>query len=167
MRSLLLGCVALWISVSAAVSGQLADWAADKGVRLDALLEKIVESKGSDGAPHFDLVPAVAGANGEQFVLTLRFTNTTGAMVDSVRITSVIPAGLRYIAGSATGPGGLVLFSSDGGHTFGSEQELTARAATSESGSTEQTAYTHVRWVLSAPLEVGATGFVRFRAFAR
>jgi uncharacterized repeat protein (TIGR01451 family) len=161
----LVTCVAaLAVSISAAAFAQLAEWAADKGVRLDALLEKIVESKGPDGA-RFDLAPAVV-SGGEQFVLTLRFTNTTGAMVDGVRITSAIPAGLRYVAGSATGPGGLVLFSVDGGRTFGAEREL-ARGVNSESGGAEQSAYTHVRWVLEAPLEVGATGFVRLRALAR
>ncbi|MEO8464076.1 MAG: hypothetical protein ABI640_01940 [Gammaproteobacteria bacterium] len=152
--------MALWVSISVAAFAQLADWTADKGIRLDALLEKIVESKGPDGAPRFDLVPDVVNADGEQFVLTLRFANTTGIMVDGVRITSAVPAGLRYIAGSATGPGGLVLFSVDGGHTFGTEQELAVRGA-------EQPAYTHVRWVLAAPLQVGATGFVRLRALAR
>ena len=168
MRRALVACaVALSISISAAAFAQLADWAASKGVRLDALLEKIVESKGSDGAAHYDLAPGVVSAGGEQFVLTLRFTNTTGTTVDGVRITSAIPAGLRYVAGSATGPGGRVLFSVDGGRTFGTEQELSARAAGPEPGSAEQTVYTHVRWVLEAPLEVAATGFVRLRALSR
>jgi uncharacterized repeat protein (TIGR01451 family) len=131
------------------------------------LLEKIVQSKGADGAAHYDLAPGVVSTGGEQFVLTLRFTNTTGTTVDGVRITSAIPAGLRYLAGSATGPGGLVLFSVDGGRTFGTEQELSARGVASESGGAEQNVYTHVRWLLEAPLEVGATGFVRLRALAR
>jgi uncharacterized repeat protein (TIGR01451 family) len=148
-----------------AAFAQLADWASNRGVRLDASLERIIESKGPDGAVHYDLAPGVVSTAGEQFVLTLRFTNTTGAMVDGVRITSAIPAGLRYVAGSATGPGGLVLFSVDGGRTFGTEQELSPRAP--ESGASEQNVYTHVRWVLAAPLEVAATGFVRLRALAR
>jgi uncharacterized repeat protein (TIGR01451 family) len=158
---------ALLVSISAAAFAQFADWAANKGVRLDASLEKVVESKGLDGAAHYDLAPGAVSAGGEQFVLTLRFTNTTGTTVDGVRITSAIPARLRYVAGSATGPGGLVLFSVDGGRTFGTEQELAARGGGPESGGAEQTVYTHVRWVLEAPLEVGATGFVRLRAFSR
>ena len=164
----LAACVAaLSVSISGAVSAQLAEWTADQGIRLDPLLEKIVESKGPDGAARFELVPAAVSAGAEQFVLTLRFTNTTGSIVDGVRITSAIPVGLRYVAGSATGPGGRVLFSVDGGRTFGTEQELAARGTNPESGAAEQNAYTHVRWVLEAPLEVDAAGFVRFRALAR
>ena len=166
-RALAVCAAALSVAISAATFAQFADWTADKGVLLDALLEKVVESKGPDGAAHYHLAPGIVGVGGEQFVLTLRFTNTTGTTVDGVRITSAIPAGLRYVAGSATGPGGLVLFSVDGGRTFGTEQELAARDGGPQSGGPEQTEYTHVRWVLAAPLEVGATGFVRFRALAR
>ena len=129
------------------------------------MLEKVVESKGADGTSHYDLAPGVIGPSGDVFVLTLRFTNTTGAVIDGVRITSAIPHGLRYLAGSATGPGGLVMFSNDGGHTFGTEQELAAHGAAADAGA--ERAYTHVRWVLEAPLEVGAAGFVRLRAIAR
>src|SRR6185503_3566340 len=132
-RALIACAAALSVSLAATALAQLADWTASKGVRLDALLEKVVESKGSDGAVHYDLVPGIVGAGGEQFVLTLRFTNTTGATIDGVRITSAIPMGLRYLAGSATGPGGLVLFSVDGGRTFGTEQEI-AQRATPEAG---------------------------------
>jgi uncharacterized repeat protein (TIGR01451 family) len=135
---------ALSVSIFAAAFAQFADWTANKGVRLDASLEKVVESKGADGAAHYDLASGVVGAGGEQFVLTLRFTNTTGTTVDGVRITSAIPAGLRYVAGSATGPGGLVLFSVDGGRTFGTEQELAARDGGPESGGASST---HLTWV--------------------
>jgi uncharacterized repeat protein (TIGR01451 family) len=166
-RALAACLAAASVSIPVAGSAQFADWAASKGVRLDALLEKVVESKGPDGAVRYDLAPGVVSAGGGQFVLTLRFTNTTGATVDGVRITSAIPAGLRYVAGSATGPGGLVLFSVDGGRTFGTELELAVRGGAPESGGADQTVYTHVRWVLAAPLEVGATGFVRLRALAR
>jgi uncharacterized repeat protein (TIGR01451 family) len=166
-RALAACAAALAVSISAAAFAQFADRAANKGVRLDTLLEKVVESKGPDGAVHYDLAPGVVSAGGEQFVLTLRFTNTTGTTVDGVRITSEIPAGLRYVAGSATGPGGLVLFSVDGGRTFGTEREVAASGGGAESVGAEQTVYTHVRWVLEAPLEVGATGFVRLRALSR
>jgi len=168
LRGALAACAAaLSVSIAPAAWAQFADWAATKSVRLEPLLEKVVESKGPDGVVHYDLAPGVVSGRGEQFVLTLRFTNTTGSMVDGVRITSAIPAGLRYVAGSATGPGGLVLFSVDGGRTFGTEQELAARGGGPESGGAEQSAYTHVRWVLAAPLEVDATGFVRLLALAR
>jgi uncharacterized repeat protein (TIGR01451 family) len=151
--------VAALVSISPVSEAQLVDWSADRTLRLEPALERVVESKEADGSPRYELARRAVAASGEQFVLTLRFTNSTGATVDGVRITTAIPAGLRYVAGSATVPGGLVLFSADGGHTFGTEQELAAKATPD--------GYTHVRWVLLSPLEAGATGFVRLFALSR
>jgi uncharacterized repeat protein (TIGR01451 family) len=166
-RALVVCAAALLIATSAAVSAQFAVRDGDKELRVEPVLEKLVESKKADGAVRYELAPAVVTASGEQFVLTLRFGNATGTTIDGVRITSAIPAGLRYVPGSATGPGGLVLFSVDGGRTFGTEQELAARQPAPQPGDARSDAYTHVRWVLEAPLEAGATGFVRLRASSR
>jgi len=141
---------------------QFADRAGDAGIRLEASLEKLVDARAPDGAARYELQRGGAPAEGEQFVLTVRFTNATGGTADGVRITSAIPAGLRYASGSATAPGGFVLLSADGGRTFGAEQEFAARGSAGA-----PIVYTHVRWVLEAPLESGVTGFVRLRASTR
>jgi uncharacterized repeat protein (TIGR01451 family) len=153
-------CAAVLASASSA-DAQLASLSPPRNVRLEPVLEKLVDSKTPASAPLYELAPGVIGDSGEQFVLTLRFVNDAGATIDGVRITSAIPPQLRYVPGSATGPGGIVLFSVDGGRTFGTERELAARGPVAGA---EQAAYTHVRWVLDAPIEAGATGFVRLRA---
>ncbi|HVY64791.1 MAG TPA: DUF11 domain-containing protein [Gammaproteobacteria bacterium] len=153
------GAVALSTAVCGAAPAQINEWLADSGIRLEPSLEKLVESGAPDGAPRYDLQRGPNAADGEQFVLTVRFTNTLGATVDGVRITSAIPAGLRYVPGSATAPGGFVLLSADGGRTFGAERELAQRGTEAA-----PVVYTHVRWLLEAPLESGVSGFVRLRA---
>ncbi len=150
------------ISIASAGPAQFADRAGDAGIRLESSLERLVEAHSADGAARYDLQRGGAAAEGEQFVLTVRFTNATGGTADGVRITSAIPAGLRYASGSATAPGGFVLLSADGGRTFGTEQELAVRGSAAA-----PIVYTHVRWVLEAPLESGVTGFVRLRASTR
>jgi uncharacterized repeat protein (TIGR01451 family) len=154
---------ALAVAMGPPAAGQAAAWGASRGIALEPLLEKLVESKGPSAATRYDLAAGVVTDSGEQFVLTLRFANATGATVDGVRITGALPASLRYVGGTATGPGGLVLFSVDGGQTFATEKEFAARPQ----AASEPNAYTHVRWVLDAPLEAGATGFVRLRAASR
>src|SRR5512147_3052725 len=74
---------ALSIAISCAAFAQSTDRAASTGVRLDAVLERVVQATGSGGAPRYELAPGVVGAGGEQFVLTLRFTNTTNTTVDT------------------------------------------------------------------------------------
>jgi uncharacterized repeat protein (TIGR01451 family) len=132
-------------------------------LRLTTTLERLVEQSGPDGVVHYELTPGSLPESGDQFVLTVRFANVSATTTDGVRITSALPAGMRYVAGSATGPGGLVLFSRDGGRTFATEQEVAASATVDFKQTAEAVPYTHVRWVLEAPLEPGTTGFVRLR----
>jgi hypothetical protein len=74
---------------------------------------------------------------------------------------------LRYVAKSASGPGSEVLFSVDNGRTFGLPDELTLAAPDGSVRSADAAEYTHVRWILRAPLDAGATGIARFRAVPR
>lgn len=98
-----------------------------------------------------------------EFIVSVRFTNATAHVVDGVRITTAVPPGTVYVPNSANGPGADVLFSVDGGRTFGRPDELVATAADGAAHAAEAAAYTHVRWVLRAPLDAGASGVARFR----
>jgi hypothetical protein len=88
-------------------------------------------------------------------------------VVDTVRITSPIPADVNYVPGSASGPGSDVLFSVDNGRTFGKPEELTLPSADGKRRRADAADYTHVRWILNGPLDVGASGIARFRAVPR
>lgn len=130
---------------------------------LAVLAEKLEAA--ADGAAV--LVPATAASPGDTLLYTVSFTNATDGPLDRVRITQAIPPGVAYTAGTAVAPGALVLFSVDGGVTFGLPAEL---AVTDEGGARRAATaadYTHVRWLLTAPLEARATGYARFRAEIR
>jgi uncharacterized repeat protein (TIGR01451 family) len=137
------------------------------GLSLSLTRERLVESRDADGTVRFDLVEGEDLAQGDQFVYSVRFANATGYAAEGVRITSPVPPGLSYIAGSAVGPGSIVLFSIDGGLTFGGADELVVPGGDSTFRRAEAADYTHIRWILQAPLDAGATGFVRFRAVQR
>jgi uncharacterized repeat protein (TIGR01451 family) len=135
-------------------------------IEVSMSAERVVEVDGPDGSKSSRLVAATAPAPGEELVYTVSFWNTGGALADGVRITSPIPPEARYVEGTAYGPGCEVLFSADGGRSFGAPDELRitdaagARAAAASD-------YTHIRWVLATPLAPGAKGFARFRAVGR
>jgi hypothetical protein len=97
----------------------------------------------------------------------VKFKNASGGLVDDVRITKPVPPGVRYVAGTASGPGCEVLFSVDGGRTFGQAKELTVGAPDGTRRAADPDDYTHIRWRLRTPLAADAAGFVRFRAVAR
>lgn len=159
--------IALLLAASAgAVSAQSSSVQLRAQIDVSISAERIVEVEGPDGTKRNQLVAATTPAAGEELIYTVSFANTGGALADGVRVTSPIPPEASYVDGTAYGPGCDVLFSVDGGRSFGAPNEL--RVA-DESGSRAAAAsdYTHIRWVLSTPLAPGAKGFARFRAVGR
>lgn len=159
------GAFALW------VSGLLAAivWAeaqpvspAPPALELSVQAEKLAETDG-----RAVLEPAASAAPGDTLLYTVAFRNVTDGALDHVRITQAIPPGVVYIDGTAAAPGALVLFSVDGGTTFGLPDELTVTDEEGRPRRARAADYTHVRWLLAAPLEARATGFARFRGEIR
>jgi uncharacterized repeat protein (TIGR01451 family) len=109
----------------------------------------------------------IVASDADQIIVTVRFTNLGDDVVDSIRITSPVPADVQYVPHSASGPGSEVLFSVDSGRSFGRPGELTLAAPDGGVRDADASDYTHVRWVLRAPLDAGATGIARFRAVPR
>jgi uncharacterized repeat protein (TIGR01451 family) len=137
------------------------------GLELATRVEKIVAGAAADKADARKLVPANDLAPGDELVITVSFLNTTQHALDGVRITQPIPPTMRYVEGSGVGPGSEVLYSVDGGATYGQPNEL--GVVTAEGIRRVATAgdYTQVRWLIKAPLAAGARAFVRFRATVR
>jgi hypothetical protein len=112
-------------------------------------------------------VPLAGGEMAEQVIVSVRFTNATAEITDTIRITSPIPPDLKYVPESASGPGSDVLFSVDHGMRFGRPDELMAVDANGNARRADPADYTHVRWTLRAPLDAGAAGIARFGAVPR
>lgn len=156
-----LSCVA-----SAAVPAQtVTDTARD--LVVSSTLERIVAAP-AEGAPaDVRIAAATVASHADQLVVSVTFTNEGESVVDAVRITAPVPADVQYVPGSASGPGSEVLFSVDNGRTFSLPRELKLAAADGGTRAVDAADYTHVRWILRAPLDAGATGVARFRAVPR
>lgn len=138
------------------------------GLDVATRVEKIVVGGGADNADaRTKLVPADDLSPGDELVITVTFLNTTQHALDEVRITQPIPASMRYVEGSGVGPGSEVLYSADGGATYGQPKELGVVSADGVRRAATAADYTHVRWLIKAPLAAGARAFVRFRATVR
>ena len=150
--------------------GQLPSARARAGLELETRVEKIVAGAGA-GADKADarrrLVPADDLSPGDELVVTVTFLNTTQHALDGVRITQPIPSSMRYVEGSGVGPGSEVLYSVDGGATYGQPNELGVVAADGVRRPASANDYTEVRWLIKTPLAPGARAFVRFRATVR
>jgi uncharacterized repeat protein (TIGR01451 family) len=140
---------------------------APRGLEVSSTLERIVAPQAADAAATVRIATDAVASQADQLVVTVRFTNLGNDVVDSIRITSPVPPDLHYVPHSASGPGSEVLFSVDGGRTFGGPDELELVAPDGAVRGADAAEYTHVRWVLRAPLDAGATGIARFRAVER
>lgn len=133
---------------------------------MSSTLERFTAAPdGSGDAPAAP--PGTEASPADQVIVSVRFTNATAEVIDSIRITSPVPAEHAYVAESASGPGSEVLFSVDNGLRFGRPAELTAILPDGSVRRADPADYTHVRWVLRAPLDAGATGIARYRAVPR
>ena len=109
-------------------------------------------------------LPARRLSAGDDVHYTVRVRNPGKEAVTDVVVTKRLPYGVRYEAGSATGPACEVQFSSDGGVTFAVPDAPRGGSAKKNPRKTTLPDYTHVRWVLAKPLAPGATALLRFRA---
>jgi uncharacterized repeat protein (TIGR01451 family) len=160
----------LLLSVASAASSAIcAQPAADAphDVVVSSALERIVAASADSSAPELQVTTGTVASHADQLIVSVRFTNLSDSVVDTVRITSPIPPDMKYVPGSASGPGSEVLFSVDNGRTFGRPAELELPAPNGGTRTADAADYTHVRWVLGAPLAAGATGVARFRAVPR
>jgi len=139
--------------------------AAEQPLRVEVRAERLIEAVNARGEREPALVPATAVTPGEEVIYTVRFTNTTAEPLERATVTVTIPAGMRYVAGSAAGPGTDIGYSMDGGASFAEPDELNF-GQDSERRLVAAEFYTDIRWTMRHPLAPAATGYARFRAVA-
>jgi uncharacterized repeat protein (TIGR01451 family) len=158
---------ALAIAVASAALTVTGQEATHGGLIVSSTLERIVAPPPGAAAASVVIATDTVASHADQLIVTVRFSNSSTDVLDSIRITSPVPADVQYVPESASAPGGEVLFSVDNGRTFGSPGELTISVPDGGERAADASDYTHVRWVLRAPLDAGALGVARFRAVPR
>jgi uncharacterized repeat protein (TIGR01451 family) len=140
--------------------------AAAQPLRVEVRAERLIEAVDARGGREPALVPVTAVTPGDEVIYTVRFTNTAAALLEHATVTVAIPAGMRYVAGSAAGPGTDIGYSIDGGTVFAPAETLFFAGGQGRQRRVAPEFYTDIRWVMRKPLQPGATGFARFRAVA-
>jgi hypothetical protein len=140
---------------------------AARDLLVSSRLERIDPAAAGDAQETIEAAAGESTSQADELIVSVHFANSSNHVLDGIRITSPVPADLSYVADSASGPGADVLYSVDGGRSFGRPQELTTQAPDGAVRGAEPADYTHVRWVLRASLDAGASGVARFRAVPR
>jgi hypothetical protein len=158
---MLVGCAA---ALAVAAQGAAR---APRDLLVSSQLERIRGSAAGDPEDSAPDATEASASPADELIVSVGFANSSDHVLDAIRITIPIPADLSYVSDSASGPGADVLYSIDGGRSFGRPEELTMQAPDGGVRGAQPADYTHVRWVLRAPLDAGASGVARFRAVPR
>ena len=85
---------------------------------------------------------------GDQIIYTIWYENTGDQPADNVVINDTIPPEMTYQNGTAFGSGADIVFSADGGQSFGNPADLVAIGEDGTARPATASDYTHIRFSL-------------------
>ena len=104
---------------------------------------------------------------GERIVYTLNYTNDDNVAASDIVLTMPIPKEVTFVEGSADTPGAPVSYSADDGQTFSTRQSLMVIDSTGDIRAAGAADLTHVRWVITGPVNAGTDGELAFSAVVK
>lgn len=119
-----------------------------------------------DGKSVPQLVPAENTRAGDKLTYTITYVNAGDAAARGATLVGPVPDGTVYVPDSAQGEGAQVFYSINGGRDYHEpplQYEVKKADGTTVKQEAPQEMYTHVRWVLTAPVPPGATGQVSYK----
>ena len=138
--------------------------AADSAIKVTSIAQVETETVGKDGTKILKRSLVEKAVPGTVVIYTTTFENIIKKPVGKIVIDNPIPNASAYKAGSAFGKDCDILFSVDGGKTFGHAEELTVKDADGKERPALAKDYTNIRWIYKKQLAAGKSGEVGFRA---
>ena len=138
--------------------------AADAAIKVTSIVQIEVEVVGKGGKKTLQRAPVTKAVPGTEVIYTTTFENLIKKPVGDIVIDNPIPNASEYKAGSAFGQNCDILFSVDGGKTFGHAEDLTVKNADGMMRPALAKDYTHIRWTYKGQLAAGKAGEVGFHA---
>lgn len=152
------------VILAAALTALTATAGATAPIDVQTVAQKEERFLDADGEAKTRLVPVAAVVPGDQVVYTVTFTNTGDEAASAITVTDPIPAQMRYVDGSAFGPGTDIVFSVDGGASFAAPDALVVGDGRGGERRARAEDFTHVRWHFRGELGPGERGYARFKA---
>lgn len=137
--------------------------AAETTINLKSIAEIEVEVI-KNGIKEITRSSPVKALPGTEVIYTNSFENVGSEPATDIVINNPIPVDTEYKAGSAFGKDCTIVFSVDGGRTFGEAENLKVKGADGKEYPALPRQYTHIRWTYQGQLGAGKSGEVGFRA---
>jgi len=157
----------LWsaLIVAALFAAAQQAWADEPRIALKVSGEKeVVQIR--NGKKTVSTAPMDKIQSGDSLVYTITYQNTGKSVARDVTVVDPVPANTAYLPGSAAGKDTKILFSINGGATY-LEPPVLRKIRDAAGKEIVQPAppelYTHIKWIVKAPVAPGATGTVTFK----
>ncbi|PWQ99609.1 hypothetical protein [Leucothrix arctica] len=148
---------AIWIFIVVALSAISSKvMAAEEQIKVWSTAESSVTTE-KDGKKVEKKIAVKKLLPGKTVYYSTYFKNTSKKSVDGVSIINPIPKTTKFIKGSAWGENSTVLFSADGGKTWGKSGELKKKNKEGKMVTAQTTEFTHIRWKHKGELKSGVT----------
>jgi uncharacterized repeat protein (TIGR01451 family) len=138
--------------------------AAGDALVLTVVAEVEIKTINEAGEPDVARIEAARVVPGDEVIYTISCENVGSEKAENVLITNPIPEHMRYVRRTAESDGSTVLFSVDGGRTFGAPEDLVVPDSEGSERRAVESDYTHIRWTLDAPLAPDEIRQVAYRA---
>jgi uncharacterized repeat protein (TIGR01451 family) len=138
--------------------------AADGAIKVKSIAQIEVEVIGKDGKKTLERKSVEKAIPGTVIIFTNSFENVSAKAASDIVINNPIPDSMTYKAGGAFGQDCEILFSADGGKTFGVPEVLKVIGDDNKERAALPGEYTNIRWIYKKQLPAGKTGEVGFRA---
>lgn len=140
--------------------------AAEPTIKVRSIAEIEVEAV-NNGIKEITRSSPIKAIPGTEVIYTNTFENVGSETASNIVINNPIPVDTEYKAGSAFGKDCEIVFSVDGGRTFGEAATLKVKGADGNEYSALPRQYTHIRWTYKGQLAVGQSGELGFRAIIK
>ena len=137
--------------------------AAGDAIKVTSIAQMEVEVTDKSGKKLLTRTPVDKAVPGNEVIFTTTFKNINNIPVNNIVINNPIPKDTEYKAGSAFGKNCEILFSVDG-NVFAYAEDLMVKGDDGRQRIALPKEYTHIRWNYTAPLAVGKSAEVGFRA---
>jgi uncharacterized repeat protein (TIGR01451 family) len=117
-----------------------------------------------DGKKTVKRTPVEKAVPGTEVIFTNTFENIGKKIATDIVVTNPVPNDMVYKGGSVFGRDCLVIFSVDGGKTYGAAENLKVKDENGKNQPALPKDYTNIRWTFKAHLANGKSSEVGFRA---
>lgn len=138
--------------------------AANKPITISSQVNELIQQKDAQGQVQLVAIKPDSIVPGDRILYTTRFHNHGVEASDNITITNPIPQQVSYLAGSAQGKHCNIVFSADGGKSWGKPEQLRVQTADGQWRAAQASEYTHIRWQYQSALASQQSSEISYQA---